>query len=187
MRRYEQTDSDFVRKDIEEFMDDRPCATCKGLRLKQEAMTVTIRGLNIMDIGEMSIQDAYDWTKALQEDRAPAEAADSSLYRFFKIPQIVPAEDDLSENERTIAKQVFKEILARLTFLVSVGLNYLSINRTARTLSGGEYQRIRLAFIEGARKKRPADFEKRLRHFVKMTARGKKYGWVKEMVGTSNK
>jgi len=144
-RRYEQTDSDFVRREIEEYMDDKPCGTCKGLRLKPEAYTVTIRGLNIADLGEMSIQDAYDWTRALQEDRAPAEAADSCLYRFFKIPQIVPIEDDLSENERAIAKQVFKEILARLTFLVSVGLNYLSLSRSARTLSGGESQRIRLA------------------------------------------
>jgi excinuclease ABC subunit A len=144
-RRYEQTDSEFVRKDIEEYMDDKPCTTCKGLRLKQEAMTVTIRGLNIMDIGEMSIQDAFGFIKSLQEAEPCAASADSTLYQFFKIPKIDPTEDDLSENERSIAKQVFKEIQARLTFLVSVGLNYLSINRTARTLSGGESQRIRLA------------------------------------------
>ncbi|MEO6095221.1 MAG: excinuclease ABC subunit UvrA [Fibrobacteria bacterium] len=144
-RKYEQTDSDFVRREIEEYMDDKPCATCKGLRLKQDAMTVTIRGLNIMDVGEMSIQDAYDWTKALQEAQEATAEADSSLYQFFKIPKIDPGEDDLSENERSIAKQVFKEILGRLTFLVSVGLNYLSLSRTARTLSGGESQRIRLA------------------------------------------
>ena len=134
-----------MRREIEEYMDDKPCGTCKGLRLKSEAYTVTIRGLNIADLGEMSIQDAYDWTRALQETGPAAEAADSSLYRFFKIPQIDPAEDDLGENERAIAKQVFKEILARLTFLVSVGLNYLSLSRSARTLSGGESQRIRLA------------------------------------------
>ena len=144
-KKYEQTDSDFVRREIEEYMDDKPCAECKGLRLKPETMTVTIRGINISDLGEMSIQDAYDWTKALQEDQAPTTEADSSLYRFFKIPKIDPVEDDLGENERTIAKQVFKEILARLTFLVSVGLNYLSLSRSARTLSGGESQRIRLA------------------------------------------
>ncbi|MDB5047430.1 MAG: excinuclease subunit [Fibrobacteres bacterium] len=144
-RKYDQTDSDFVRREIEEYMDDKPCATCKGYRLKPETMTVTVRGLNIIDIGEMSIRDAYDWTKALQEGVDAAEAADSTLYEFFKIPRIDPREDDLSENERAIAKQVFKEILGRLTFLVSVGLNYLSLSRTARTLSGGESQRIRLA------------------------------------------
>src|SRR5690606_29786191 len=129
----------------EEYMDDKACATCKGLRLKHDSMTVTIRGLNITDIGEMSISDAFDWTRSLQEAGEPAVEAGSSLYRFFKIPRIDPLEDDLSANERAIAKQVFKEILGRLTFLVSVGLNYLSLSRSARTLSGGESQRIRLA------------------------------------------
>jgi excinuclease ABC subunit A len=144
-RKFEQTDSDFIRREIEEFMDDKPCALCKGLRLKHDSLCVTIRGLNIMDVGEMSIQDAYDWTRALQEgEHVPAEAY-SNLYQFFKIKPIDPMDDELSPNERAIAKQVFKEILARLTFLVSVGLNYLTLNRSARTLSGGESQRIRLA------------------------------------------
>ena len=146
MRRYEQTDSDFVRREIEEYMDDKPCGACKGLRLKQEVLTVTVRGLNITDLGDMSIQQAFDWTRALQEGTPGSYSARSNLYQFFpKLKPIEPGEDDLSENERAIAKQVFKEILARLTFLVSVGLNYLSLSRTARTLSGGESQRIRLA------------------------------------------
>ncbi len=148
MRRYEQTDSDFMRREIEEFMDEKPCSTCKGYRLKEETMSITIRGLNIVDICAMSIQHAHEWCKALQASEAFANTeleAKSSLYEFFKIPKIKSAEDDLSLNERSIAKQVFKEILSRLTFLVSVGLNYLSLNRTARTLSGGESQRIRLA------------------------------------------
>jgi excinuclease ABC subunit A len=144
-RRYEQTDSDFIRREIEEYMDDKPCQACKGLRLKPESLAVTIRGLNIADIGALSIQDAYDWTRGLQEGTAPSGEADSTLYQFFKFAPIAPSDDDLSENERAIAKQVFKEILARLTFLVSVGLNYLSLTRSARTLSGGESQRIRLA------------------------------------------
>ena len=144
-RRYNQTDSDFVRRDIESYMDDKHCADCKGYRLKPEAMMVTIRGLNIVDIGAMSIQDAFDFIKALQFEEAIPDLDPSTLYQFFKIPKIDPVEDDLSENERAIAKQVFKEIQSRLTFLVSVGLNYLSISRSARTLSGGESQRIRLA------------------------------------------
>ncbi len=145
LRRYEQTDSDFVRRDIEEYMDEKPCGTCKGLRLKHETAAVTIRGLNIMDIGNMSIQNAYDWCKALQDSEpAPLEIR-SSLHLFFKVDPIGWKDDDLSEQERAIAKQVFKEILSRLTFLVSVGLNYLSLTRSARTLSGGESQRIRLA------------------------------------------
>src|SRR5262249_28143167 len=80
-----------------------------------------------------------------QEDKPFGEAAESCLYEFYKFPKIKPDEDDLSEQERAIAKQVFKEILGRLTFLVSVGLSYLNLSRTARTLSGGEAQRIRLA------------------------------------------
>ncbi len=145
MRKYEQTDSDIVRREIEEYMDDKPCASCQGLRLKPESLCVTIRGLNIADIGDMSIRDAYDWTKSLQEWADCPDDVNSSLYQFFKFPKIAPSEDDLSENERAIAKQVFKEIMARLNFLVSVGLNYLSLSRSARTLSGGESQRIRLA------------------------------------------
>ncbi|HLP41996.1 MAG TPA: excinuclease ABC subunit UvrA [Fibrobacteria bacterium] len=144
-RKYEEAESESLQREVEEYMDDKPCASCKGLRLKEESLCVTIRGLNITDIGEMSIQDAYDWTRALQEGRDCPDEADSNLYQFFKLKPISPKDDELSDNERSIAKQVFKEILARLTFLVSVGLNYLSLSRSARTLSGGESQRIRLA------------------------------------------
>jgi len=149
MRRYEQTESDTIRRDIEEYMDDKPCASCQGLRLKPESLAVTLRALNIMDICEMPIAQCHAFVSALyQGEPSPAEGlkpADSSLYRFFKFKALDEQEDDLSENERAIGNQVFKEILARLTFLNSVGLNYLSLNRTARTLSGGESQRIRLA------------------------------------------
>ena len=144
-KRYDQTESEHVRRDLEAYMDDKPCATCKGYRLKPETLAVTIRGLNIMDVCTASIAKAHEWMKALQEDKPFAESIDSCLYEFYKFPRIKPHEDDLSESERTIAKQVFKEILGRLTFLVSVGLSYLNLSRTARTLSGGEAQRIRLA------------------------------------------
>jgi excinuclease ABC subunit A len=126
-------------------MDDKPCAACQGTRLKPESLAVTIRGLNIVDVCALSIGQAFEWTRALQEDQPYAEPVDSCLYQFFKFPKIRPGEDDLSEQERAIAKQVFKEIQARLTFLISVGLTYLNLSRTARTLSGGEAQRIRLA------------------------------------------
>src|SRR5690606_22938298 len=144
-RRYEQTESEHVRRDLETYMDDKPCGTCQGFRLKPETLAVTIRGVNIVDVCNLSIGRAHAWMQALQEGKAWDDEVDSSLYQFYKFPKIKPAEDDLSEQERAIAKQVFKEILGRLTFLVSVGLNYLNLARTARTLSGGEAQRIRLA------------------------------------------
>ena len=144
-KRYDQTESEHIRRDLETYMDDKPCATCKGLRLKPESLAVTIRGLNIMDVCNLSIEKAHDWTKALQESKVIVSPVESCLYQFFKFPKISVTEDDLSEQERSIAKQVFKEILGRLTFLVSVGLSYLNLSRTARTLSGGEAQRIRLA------------------------------------------
>jgi excinuclease UvrABC ATPase subunit len=89
-RRYEQTDSDFVRREIEEYMDDKPCGTCKGLRLKSEAYTVTIRGLNIADLGEMSIQDAFDWTRALQEGRAPPRPPIRACTAFSRSRKSIP-------------------------------------------------------------------------------------------------
>ena len=116
-RRHKETDSDFIRRDIERFMQEKPCYKCHGLRLKPEVLAVTIHGKSIMDVCQLSIDDALGWFDELH----------------------------LSETELHIAKQIFKEIKARLQFLQEVGLNYLSLLRSATTLSGGEAQRIRLA------------------------------------------
>lgn len=116
-RRYKETESDFVRRDIEKFMQERPCHDCKGRRLKPEVLAVTVDNLSIIDICELSIDDAVAYFSHLR----------------------------LGAVEATIAKQILKEINARLTFLQDVGLNYLSLARSAVTLSGGEAQRIRLA------------------------------------------
>jgi excinuclease ABC subunit A len=116
-RRYKETDSDFIRRDIEKFMQERPCYKCKGLRLKPEVLAVTVHGKSIMDVCQMSIDDALGW--------------------FIEV--------NLSDAERHIAQQILKEIRARLQFLQDVGLNYLNLLRSATTLSGGEAQRIRLA------------------------------------------
>lgn len=116
-RRYKETESDFVRRDIEKFMQERPCHACLGRRLKPEVLAVTVADLSIIDICELSIDDAVEFFKNLR----------------------------LNEVDATIAKQILKEINARLTFLQDVGLNYLSLARSAVTLSGGEAQRIRLA------------------------------------------
>lgn len=117
-RRHKETDSDFMRRDIERFMRERKCHACQGARLKPVVLAVTVHGLNIMDICNLGIDDALDLFK-------------NSL--------------KLTENERFIAEQILKEINARLGFMSNVGLNYLELSRAANTLSGGEAQRIRLA------------------------------------------
>jgi len=116
-RRHKETESEFIRHDIERFMQERPCNTCKGRRLKPEVLAVTVAGNSIMDICELSIDQAADF--------------------FSRIK--------LDETETKIAKQILKEINARLKFLQDVGLNYLTLARSAVSLSGGEAQRIRLA------------------------------------------
>lgn len=116
-RRHKETDSDFMRRDIERFMRERPCHMCKGLRLKPEVLAITVAGLSIMDICQMSIDDANKFFSTLK----------------------------LNTKDEQIAKQVLKEVCARLKFMQDVGLNYLNLLRSAVTLSGGEAQRIRLA------------------------------------------
>ncbi len=116
-RRHSETSSDYVKEDIEKFMSASTCPTCKGARLKPEALAVTVGGQSINTITNMSIEQCE---------------------RFFR-------EFRPNEREEQIAHQVLKEIRARLGFLTNVGLNYLTLARSATTLSGGESQRIRLA------------------------------------------
>jgi excinuclease ABC subunit A len=118
-RRYRETDSEYIKTELEKYMVERPCPACKGKRLRPEALGVTVDGRDISDVSDLAITDALEWAHSL-----PSR---------------------ISERERAIAYQVLKEIRARLGFLVDVGLDYLTINRTSQTLSGGEAQRIRLA------------------------------------------
>ena len=117
-RRHKETDSDFIRRDIERFMRERQCQTCQGARLRPSVLAVTIHDLNIMDICAMDVDEALEFLG-------------SNL--------------KLTENEELIAKPILKEIKARVGFMQAVGLNYLELGRSANTLSGGEAQRIRLA------------------------------------------
>ncbi|HKC91985.1 MAG TPA: excinuclease ABC subunit UvrA [Candidatus Limnocylindria bacterium] len=121
-RQYRETTSEYIRADIERYMSERPCPVCKGKRLKPEALAVTIGGRNIADVTALTVSECFEWTTALEKDRG-----------------------GLGVRERKIAKQVLKEIRTRLGFLVDVGLDYLTVDRSATTLSGGEAQRIRLA------------------------------------------
>ncbi len=116
-RRYKETKSDFMRREIERFMQERPCHACQGRRLKPEVLAINVAQQNIMDICDLDIDKA------------------SSFFQTIK----------LNAKEQVIARQILKEINARLKFLQDVGLNYMTLSRSATSLSGGEAQRIRLA------------------------------------------
>jgi len=120
-RRYAETESDNVRKDIERYMTSLPCQGCNGQRLKPESLSVTIGKDTIMNVSDKSITEANEWIRQLENSKT------------------------LSNRDKSIASQILKEISGRLQFLLNVGLDYLTLSRTASTLSGGEAQRIRLA------------------------------------------
>ncbi|HIA75723.1 MAG TPA: excinuclease ABC subunit A, partial [Dehalococcoidia bacterium] len=120
-RRYTETESENVRKDIERYMTSLPCQGCSGQRLKPESLAVTIGNETIMSVSDKSISEAADWIALLEKPKT------------------------LSIRDKSIASQILKELSGRLQFLLNVGLEYLTLSRTASTLSGGEAQRIRLA------------------------------------------
>ncbi|HEY1387978.1 MAG TPA: excinuclease ABC subunit UvrA [Ktedonobacterales bacterium] len=163
-RRYKDA-SEHGREEIEQYMSARPCPACKGARLKPESLSVTIGGRNIVQVGDFSIINALRYFDALTADVADAahgmngtngvvngngrNGKGSGRVNLKLLKELRP--DDLSgiepltEREQLIGRQILKEIRARLGFLVDVGLDYLTMNRSATTLSGGEAQRIRLA------------------------------------------
>lgn len=116
-RRYRETNSDFTREQMRKYMTELPCPACHGYRLNERALAVKINGQNIGQVSDLSISDAIDFFKQVR----------------------------LSEQNEQIARPILKEILDRLTFMKNVGVEYLTLSRSARTLSGGEAQRIRLA------------------------------------------
>jgi excinuclease ABC subunit A len=118
-RRYEETESEYIKQELEQYMATRPCPACGGKRLKPESLAVTVGGKTIAEVTGMSIEAAAQWFADLEAQLTP--------------------------RERTIAERILKEVRARLNFLLDVGLGYLTLDRAATTLSGGEAQRIRLA------------------------------------------
>jgi excinuclease ABC subunit A len=116
-RRYSETGSEMIREEVEHYMSEVPCSSCGGKRLKPESLAVTIGGLNISEVAHQSVSGTYEWFNTLK----------------------------LTRRETIIGEQIIKEIRARLKFLLDVGLDYLTLDRTAATLAGGEAQRIRLA------------------------------------------
>lgn len=153
--RYRDTESEWVKAEIEKYMVREICPKCKGSRLKDESLSVTVDQLNIAEVTTMAIREALEWTKGLQVLEVP------------RVPQVPQAEKTaeegnheargtrgtpdtrgtsiLSDREQQIGKAVLKEIISRLQFLVDVGLDYLTLDRASMTLAGGESQRIRLA------------------------------------------
>ena len=118
-RRWRETDSQWMREEIEKYMSRKPCPDCEGYRLKDEAMAVKLDGMHIGEVVEMSIGNAREW--------------------FEKLPK------SLNKKQKEIAERILREIKLRLEFLDDVGLEYLTLSRNSGTLSGGESQRIRLA------------------------------------------
>ena len=128
MRRFRDTNSDYMRNRIMEYMNDRPCPTCHGLRLRPEALAVTVDDVNIVRATEWPVLHTLEWIDRLAGEDSP-----------------------FNKRQQAISERILKEIHARLGFLVNVGLDYLTLNRSAGSLSGGEAQRIRLATQVGSR------------------------------------
>ena len=128
MRRFKETQSDYVRNKIGTFMSDKPCPECKGARLRKESLAVTVDDVNILEVTMWPVIRTLEWINRLASESSP-----------------------LSNKEKIISDRILKEIKDRLGFLVDVGLNYLTLQRSAATLSGGEAQRIRLATQIGSR------------------------------------
>ncbi|MEP7137913.1 MAG: excinuclease ABC subunit UvrA, partial [Chloroflexota bacterium] len=127
-RRYKETNSEYIREKISEFMSDRPCPSCGGKRLNPAALAVTVDNINIVEANSWPVLQTLEWVKKISGKNTP-----------------------LTSKQKAIAERVIKEIHERLNFLVNVGLDYLTLNRSAVTLSGGEAQRIRLATQVGSR------------------------------------
>lgn len=144
-RRYSETDSDYIRREIESYMIEKTCPICNGLRLQNHALAVTLGGMNIIDVAKLPIGDTIRWIEGMESDNLFENTTISTLSSHLNIQTINSKDDKLSNQEKIISTQIFKEIKTRLNFLIAVGLDYLSLDRTANTLSGGESQRIRLA------------------------------------------
>ena len=136
-RRHSNTESENVRNDIERYMSQRTCQTCDGDRLQPDALAVTLLGMNIMQVTRQSVATALNWVEACRNGQWPSVDNDDD--------QPIIIDEPLTHRELSIADQILKEIEARLGFLSRVGLDYLTLDRSAGTLSGGEGQRIRLA------------------------------------------
>ncbi len=144
-RRYHETDSEYTREEIEQYMIEKKCEACQGKRLKPEVLAVTVAGKSIDQIVEMEIDKVTEFFENILF--GPARKKDRTSKQFLNGTFAHP----LKEDELKIAQPIIKEIINRLQFLIDVGLNYLTLDRKAETLAGGEEQRIRLATQIGSK------------------------------------
>ncbi len=146
-RRYKETESDWMREELERYMNFQPCPSCTGSRLKKEAMAIKIAGKNIQEVTEMSVKECLEFFERISNPpvspftKGGEKNKEIGLTPFDK----GGAGGILTSKELEIASRILKEIRERLSFLFNVGLSYLSLDRRSGTLSGGEAQRIRLA------------------------------------------
>ncbi|MDH5721887.1 MAG: excinuclease ABC subunit UvrA [Alphaproteobacteria bacterium] len=151
IRRLRETDSNAQREKLQKFQKSAPCDTCEGMRLKPQSLAVKIDGKHIGEISALSIQDAYKWFSALtchpdQSDSCVEGSLDHNITCEDSSTSLgMTQKSKLTKQQSQIADKILKEINERLTFLMNVGLEYLSLSRSSGTLSGGESQRIRLA------------------------------------------
>lgn len=145
-RRYRQTDSDYIRQEIERFMRLDPCPACQGKRLKPESLAVTINDLNIAEVSDLSVKQLYEWLGKLSSQKQVVSSKEEKTKTIKSLTtNYLLLSTNFSEREIAIATPILKETLSRLQFLIDVGLDYLTLSRSANTLAGGEMQRIRLA------------------------------------------
>jgi len=146
-RRYREATSDYAKEELERYMAQRDCPVCQGRRLKPEALAVTVAGKPIDEVTGMSVSEMFRWIQDLQDEQQVSSDAQSASGPSALEPDTLL----LTNRQRMIARQILKELHDRLSFMANVGLDYLTIDRRAATLSGGEAQRIRLATQIGSR------------------------------------
>ena len=149
-RLFHQTKSDYTRRWYASFMSEQPCPTCQGRRLRREATAVTVGGRNIHEVTSLSVDAAISWVSSLWPEPSPARIRSAPGEGGKGGGHSAAAVGHLTAEQLKIADEVLKEICARLEFMLNVGLHYLTLDRRAPTLSGGEGQRIRLASQVGS-------------------------------------
>ncbi len=151
-RRFKDTESEYIREKLGELMLEKPCPSCAGSRYKPEVLAVRVAGLNVAEVGRFSVLEAKRFFHAMSESNAVPVGAELLKRHKIKLETVAEAQEvnELNGFGSQIAAPIIREVLSRLSFLENVGLEYLSLDRSANSLSGGEAQRIRLATQVGS-------------------------------------